>query len=520
MDASNLKCIICPGHPQFSDVSHLLTHISSKGHLANAFKLQVRSHQDKNASEMLQDYEVWFKENNLPALLSDRIIATDERKNKRKSQSNHDEAYSQPPAKRPCRVKKPLSTPPPLTELPDYLDPRLMDPIFVPVTPNTTSTRPKRNCASKRPLVEESLDLSLLDASDESNPEPNEDALIEAEKQRSDEMSRLKGVLWPGMDIFDSATGQMRRKRNQKKDGTVIKRMEMKSLLVVPMEQVYSPEGVLLKERFITGDVDENQSPLKGETPIPKQRPPRSKKRRPLAQNDPNLPIRKCTSKNREPVQIVITPRRRSQRSKIIKPSYVDDDPDFELSAQSFAKATKGPRSGFRIFADSDYDTRDAFRDCQRPKQHPPQDTLTPARLVLDHRGNTPKGPGRKGDGRDLQVKENIDPILNPHGGMDMGGWDSPLAKRTGLNQPNYPPEFFFVKDEENDEDKCAYQCNPLVAPSYRTGGMSLLGDGCYDEFSAVDTGWNMHRAQSSEATISEEDHEELARLYLTGGTE
>jgi hypothetical protein len=49
---------------------------------------------------------------------------------------------------------------------------------------------------------------------------------------------------------------------------------------------------------------------------------------------------------------------------------------------------------------------------------------------------------------------------------------------------------------------------------------MGLLGDGCYDDFSVADASWNMHRAQSSEATISEEDHQELARLYLAGGAD
>ncbi|KAK2861258.1 hypothetical protein FQN49_004380, partial [Arthroderma sp. PD_2] len=42
----------------------------------------------------------------------------------------------------------------------------------------------------------------------------------------SDEASRLKGIFWPGMDIFDSATEEMRRKRNQKKDGSILKQME------------------------------------------------------------------------------------------------------------------------------------------------------------------------------------------------------------------------------------------------------------------------------------------------------
>ena len=109
--------------------------------------------------------------------------------------------------------------------------------------------------------------------------------LIEDEES---EASRLKGLIWPGMDIFDAATEEMRRKRNQKKDGSLLKQMERCSEHIEATETIYSPSGVMRKRRPITGNV-EDTSPLKGETPIPKKRTGRIK-RTALAETSVNLP--------------------------------------------------------------------------------------------------------------------------------------------------------------------------------------------------------------------------------------
>ena len=102
------------------------------------------------------------------------------------------------------------------------------------------------------------------------------------------EASKLKGLIWPGMDIFDAATEEMRRKRNQKKDGSLLMRMERASELIDATETIYSPSGAMRKQRPITGNVDDD-SPLKGETPIPKKRPARPK-RTALAEESTNVP--------------------------------------------------------------------------------------------------------------------------------------------------------------------------------------------------------------------------------------
>lgn len=67
-----LICSICPKNTQFSDVSHLLTHIASKGHLSNMFKLDIAKYTDGNARERLEEYQAWFDEHNIRELLQSR----------------------------------------------------------------------------------------------------------------------------------------------------------------------------------------------------------------------------------------------------------------------------------------------------------------------------------------------------------------------------------------------------------------------------------------------------------------
>lgn len=83
-----LVCSLCPKSPQFSDTSHLLTHIASKSHLANRFKLQIRAQSEPEAKDQLENFDLWYRNNNLDSLLSERMSikehkrAAKDRKNK------------------------------------------------------------------------------------------------------------------------------------------------------------------------------------------------------------------------------------------------------------------------------------------------------------------------------------------------------------------------------------------------------------------------------------------------------
>jgi hypothetical protein len=69
-----LICSICAKKSSFSDLSHLLTHISSKAHLANYFKVKVLAGSDnEDARQTYEQYNLWYAENEIKALMSNRM---------------------------------------------------------------------------------------------------------------------------------------------------------------------------------------------------------------------------------------------------------------------------------------------------------------------------------------------------------------------------------------------------------------------------------------------------------------
>ena len=105
------------------------------------------------------------------------------------------------------------------------------------------------------------------------------------------------------MDLFDAASPAEARLRNQKKDGSVVKKMERLSKLVEPTEAVYTMTGTLRKARHID-DLEDNSSLIEGETPIAKSKP--RQRRKPLARltaNVPRLVQRKAKAKRGRPTR-------------------------------------------------------------------------------------------------------------------------------------------------------------------------------------------------------------------------
>ena len=68
-----LLCFVCPETPRFSDNSHLLTHISSKGHLHHETQTKLRAHQDAVSAMAAQQYDQWYQENGIEPLLVERM---------------------------------------------------------------------------------------------------------------------------------------------------------------------------------------------------------------------------------------------------------------------------------------------------------------------------------------------------------------------------------------------------------------------------------------------------------------
>lgn len=80
-DLIPLVCFVCPKNSHFSDLSHLLTHISSKGHLHNMFQLNLSRDVDEDAESTLAKFEDWYTENGISALLRARKSAREQRDN-------------------------------------------------------------------------------------------------------------------------------------------------------------------------------------------------------------------------------------------------------------------------------------------------------------------------------------------------------------------------------------------------------------------------------------------------------
>lgn len=83
-NAIPLLCLLCPKKPNFSDVSHLLTHISSKSHLAARFKLGL-SDQDED-KQTIQQFDNWAEQYGINQLLKNRQEVKEQKKQAQKRQ--------------------------------------------------------------------------------------------------------------------------------------------------------------------------------------------------------------------------------------------------------------------------------------------------------------------------------------------------------------------------------------------------------------------------------------------------
>lgn len=72
-----LICSICPKASRFSDISHLLTHLSSKGHIHHHWVLKLKRSFDREVAQSLSIFDEWYNSNGIEALLCARISSKD-----------------------------------------------------------------------------------------------------------------------------------------------------------------------------------------------------------------------------------------------------------------------------------------------------------------------------------------------------------------------------------------------------------------------------------------------------------
>ncbi|KAF2092786.1 hypothetical protein NA57DRAFT_81934 [Rhizodiscina lignyota] len=306
-----LHCIACQKKPKFSDVSHLLTHIASKGHLSQYYRLKVKSGSDETSRVLVDQFDHWYRQYGVEELMHERMNIKD-KKRPRPRTSASSKVVSRANATAP-RPNSRTSNRPTL----GYLDPRLntehniktearpTPPIasmgsphpyapfagpmsaYYPVPPHfslRSQQIPNLQYGNQHtPILHhndwagdgmsESSGLTSLPATETStdmtviSQDGTEGSIIDTvEDHAVAECAKLKGVHWPGMDIFDSATPEARRKRNQKKNASVLMQLETNSTLAEATEFVWSPLGNLKRVQVITGlpeDEDMLSSPSK-----------------------------------------------------------------------------------------------------------------------------------------------------------------------------------------------------------------------------------------------------------------
>lgn len=92
-------------------------------------------------------------------------------------------------------------------------------------------------------------------------PEYEDEIPLPDKTEKVSDATRLKGVFWPGMDLFDSATDEMKRNRNQKKHESVLQNMILSSTTVEPNEWVFDSEIEVTKVRSMY-DPEDFSSPV------------------------------------------------------------------------------------------------------------------------------------------------------------------------------------------------------------------------------------------------------------------
>ncbi|KAK3329756.1 hypothetical protein B0H66DRAFT_610810 [Apodospora peruviana] len=252
-----LECTICPKKPAFSDVSHLLTHISSKSHLSYQFKVELRSDSEREAREAIQLYKEWYERYGIKALLADRMAAKESKKTGKRVRSSNAGSQPQAPGRPNDRIK---------TEPGDFSESAQVMGHWGNAHPSHHLQNARRDYFEGQEYQTPTMRRSRSDYSVPGTPihrlppryerwetETTTSALASESTEFAEdgESSKLKGVRYPGMGLFDSANETQKRMRNQRKDESVLRLMEQTSCGIEPTECIWTEDGELQRRRDI-----------------------------------------------------------------------------------------------------------------------------------------------------------------------------------------------------------------------------------------------------------------------------
>lgn len=465
-----LLCNVCPKEPEFSDISHLLTHVASKGHLSQYHKAQIRGRQDATIRGKLAIYDRWYERYQIEKLLSERMIAKESRDTSSRKPSSNVKSIPAAsvkvakPRKRRATTTAKQRVGPPLRTLSFIADKNLQNEFSSPVkaegnidpqlsqalraTPFNRDASPfsplgrvtsrSAELPRRNPIARQRAHIPRMDgwqnpttpphaspgpastkaavashpASDHRQetdsgsdyfrtfirsptraayPDPSElvtfppalspilrssrlggtDQLSDADKSSMVQSPMLKGIKWPGMSLFDSASVEAQRRRNQKKDVSILEQMEQNSVSVEQIERIYWPDGGLKQQRLITGNVE--SSPARDSTPMsPPQKRQRTKASKAVLKDlDKNVlkrPRKPRATKANAAIRVEANSQERSDEM-LVTPSptrfvyprtahmgYDPPNDDQDEEQRNRGRATKGRRRAFDVYHDHDND--------------------------------------------------------------------------------------------------------------------------------------------------------------------
>ncbi|KAI1118964.1 hypothetical protein F5Y14DRAFT_446771 [Nemania sp. NC0429] len=340
-DMIPLVCFICPKNSHFSDLSHLLTHISSKGHLHNMFQLNLSRDVDKAADLSITEFETWYKQNNISALLRARKTAREQRDNhQRQNQApsifGEDNTMALRSSNRGGRssrrgrvagrtgtlrrdqrtdaleeddIVKFESDDDEIQDRQEYPSVTHLPYVWHAGSPYANNPSQYSNHPGNQfqDYLEDEDDSSKYEPSELYSPFPPEDTPETVEDDTGALI--LKGVVYPGMAGFDSATEKDRRMRNQKKDPAVLLKLEANSRLVTRVEEVLDTNLEYRRTRDVYDEPSIDGSEDEANTATVETRP----KRRAKAKASYTSISRRANTRSRQQPQV--TARTRAVRS-------------------------------------------------------------------------------------------------------------------------------------------------------------------------------------------------------------
>jgi hypothetical protein len=197
----------------------------------------------------------------------------------------------------------------------------------------------------------------------------------EGEKKSGEKLTdsaKLKGVLWPGMDLFDAATPLMKRQRNQKKDNNALESMIATSRAVEPAEISYHANGEFRGSRDIFGPLSTESSPTRSASPKRRRAPRRAAPAlNDLSVNAPRLraPPGRKGADQREPQKSgpfssayagypylqpapALNPLAADLTNRRFQPS-TEEDEEFRLTVGNFIQQEERKKRAFTIFQEA-----------------------------------------------------------------------------------------------------------------------------------------------------------------------